>query len=70
MIHRCRVHLLPGPASMINRPRPGRSGQTPGPCQLPTPRKRLKKAQLCQQSGGFLAIMVRQIHAFDRHGPP
>ena len=35
MIHRCRVHLLPGHASMINRPRSGRSGQTPGPWEQP-----------------------------------
>src|SRR5215218_4683772 len=26
MIHRCRVHLLPGPAAAINHSKPGRAG--------------------------------------------
>ena len=36
MIHRCRVHLLLGPATTINPPRRGRFRQTPGPCFTPT----------------------------------
>ena len=31
MIHRCRVHQLPGPAAAINHSRPGRAGHSPGP---------------------------------------
>ncbi|WP_353962457.1 Imm1 family immunity protein [Streptomyces sp. NBC_01221] len=34
MIHRCRVHLLPGPAAAINHSNPGRAGHTPGPWEV------------------------------------
>ncbi len=31
MIYRCRVRLLPGPATAINQPKPGHARQTPAP---------------------------------------